>query len=51
MGKWRYTYRILELDSIDGGRWLASRPDRLTPRGKNPQDPLDRKVRAVPVLN
>jgi hypothetical protein len=28
--------------ALDGGEWSASRPGRLTPRGKNPRYTLDR---------
>jgi hypothetical protein len=31
--------RILDLDTLDGGEWLLSRPDRFTPRY-----PLDRRL-------
>jgi hypothetical protein len=32
------------ISALDGGEWLASHSSHLTPQGKNPWHPLDRRL-------
>jgi hypothetical protein len=43
-GKRRYSFYPFSTSALDGGEWLASRPDRALAPGKGPRYPLYRRL-------
>jgi hypothetical protein len=43
-GERSYSSYTFLTSALDGGEWWASRPGRALPRGKDPRNPLDRRL-------